>query len=105
MTHPAHPPLPFAQRAAVAALGSGIVETLWLRFETAFWDADAAVRWSLVGSEAGITEWLNLQPSTGEAVLVGLVGADQARSLQELSDDELVTLARTALEPFAVVPG
>ncbi|PPI49157.1 FAD-binding protein [Rathayibacter tritici] len=99
------PPLPFAQRAAVAALGSGIVETLWLRFDDAFWDTDAAARWSLVGSEAGITEWLNLQPSTGEAVLVGLVGADQARSLQELSDDELVTVAQSALEPFAVVPG
>ncbi|PPH34886.1 hypothetical protein C5C53_14550 [Rathayibacter sp. AY1E3] len=99
------PPLPFAQRAAVAALGSGVVETLWLRFDEAFWDAGAPARWSLVGSEAGITEWLNLQPSTGEAVLVGLVGADQALSLQDLSDDELVTLAQTALEPFAVVPG
>lgn len=99
------PPLPFAHRAAIAALGSGVVDTLWLRFDAPFWDTAAPARWSLVGSEAGITEWLNLEPSTGAAVLVGLVGADQALSIQELSDDELLTLARAALEPFAVVPG
>ncbi|WP_230674131.1 NAD(P)/FAD-dependent oxidoreductase [Rathayibacter sp. Leaf248] len=102
------PPLPFAHRTAIAAIGSGVVETLWLRFDESFWDADAdavsAVRWSLVGSEAGITEWVNLQPVTGETVLIGLVGADQALSLQALSDDELLTVAVTALEPFAVVP-
>lgn len=99
------PPLPFAHRAAIAALGSGVVDMLWLRFDAPFWGAAAPARWSLVGSEAGITEWLNLEPSTGVPVLVGLVGADQALSVQELSDDELLTLARAALEPFAVVPG
>lgn len=101
------PPLPFAHRAAIAALGSGVVDTLWLRFDEPFWDTEAltASRWSLVGSEAGITEWLNLQPVTGEPVLVGLVGADQALSLQPLSDDELLTVAQTALEPFATAAG
>lgn len=97
------PPLPFAHRTAIAALGSGVVDTLWLRFDEPFWDTEAlsASRWSLVGSEAGVTEWLNLQPVTGEPVLVGLIGADQALSLQPLSDDELLTVAQTALEPFA----
>ncbi|MWV48493.1 NAD(P)-binding protein [Rathayibacter sp. VKM Ac-2803] len=101
------PALPFAHRAAIAALGSGVVDSLWLRFDEPFWDVEAvtASRWSLVGSEAGITEWVNLQPVTGEAVLVGVFGADQALSLQALSDDELLTVAQTALEPFAAVSG
>ena len=70
-------------------------------------DTDPALpaRWSLVGSAAGITEWLNLEPSTGEAVLVGLIGADQALSLQSLSDDELLVVAQSALTPFAVAAG
>lgn len=101
------PPLPFAHRTAIAALGSGVVDTLWLRFDEPFWDTSeqAADRWSLIGSAAGITEWVNLEPSTGEAVLIGLLGADQALSLQSLSDDEVLTIARTALEPFAVAAG
>ncbi|SMH42153.1 Monoamine oxidase [Rathayibacter oskolensis] len=101
------PALPFAHRTAIAALGSGVVDSLWLRFDEPFWDTGAvtAARWSLIGSDAGITEWVNLEPVTGEAVLVGLVGADQALSLQALSDDELLRVAQTALEPFAAVSG
>ncbi|NQX05145.1 FAD-dependent oxidoreductase [Rathayibacter sp. VKM Ac-2856] len=101
------PPLPFAHRTAIASLGSGVVDTLWLRFDEPFWDTDAELpaRWSLVGSAAGITEWLNLEPATGEPVLVGLVGADQALSLQSLSDDELLVVAQSALTPFAVATG
>ncbi|QHC57386.1 NAD(P)/FAD-dependent oxidoreductase [Rathayibacter sp. VKM Ac-2760] len=101
------PPLPFAHRTAISALGSGLAETLWLRFDEPFWDTDPSIpaRWSLVGSSEGITEWLNLEPVTGEAVLVGLVGADQVLSLQSLSDDELLVVAQSALTPFAVATG
>jgi monoamine oxidase len=94
------PLLPFAHRTAIAALGMGSVETVWLRFEKPFWSTDAAV-WSLVGSDSDITDWVNLQAVTGEPVLVGIVGGKAARRVAKLTDDELVEAAVSALAPFA----
>jgi monoamine oxidase len=94
------PPLPFAHRTAIGAIGMGVVDVIQLRFEEPFWATDA-VRWSLVDTADALTQWLNLEPITGEPVLVALVGADAALAVQQLSDEELVTAAMSALAPFA----
>ncbi|MES2092602.1 MAG: FAD-dependent oxidoreductase [Actinomycetota bacterium] len=94
------PLLPFAHRTAIAALGMGAVETVWLRFDKPFWSTDAAL-WSLVGSGGDLTDWVNLQAVTGEPVLVAIVGGRAARRVAKLSDDELVEAALSALAPFA----
>ena len=39
-------------------------------------------------------------PATGEPILVGLVGGEVARTMADLSDDEVFTLAATSLAPF-----
>jgi len=94
------PLLPFAHRTAIAALGMGTVDALWLSFDEPFWTTDATV-WNLVGTDAEITTWFNLEPITGDAVLVGLVGGEAAAKLAEYSDDELRTAALESLAPFA----
>ncbi|NQX12529.1 FAD-dependent oxidoreductase [Microbacteriaceae bacterium VKM Ac-2855] len=96
------PPLPFAHRTAIGALGMGVVDTLWLRFDESFWSTDA-VRWSLVDGSDALTEWLNLEPLTGEPILVALIGADAALATEQLGDDDLLTAAMAALAPFAAV--
>jgi hypothetical protein len=117
------PPLPFAHRAAITALGAGLLEKVWLRYDTPFWTEDA-VFWSLVvdapsfvetattaptatptasadASDAPlITQWINLLPLTGDAVLIGLVGGSAARSLSELGDDDVRDIALASLQPF-----
>ncbi|MET4704694.1 FAD-dependent oxidoreductase [Frigoribacterium sp. UYMn621] len=95
------PLLPFPHRSAIAALGMGAVETVWLRFDKPFWSTDAAV-WSLVGTDSDITDWVNLQAITGEPVLVGIVGGKAARRVVKLSDDALLESVLTSLTPFAV---
>lgn len=94
------PLLPFEYRAAIAALGMGNIETVHLSFDEAFWTTDA-VAWTLVGTDDAITTWVNLLPITGEAALIGVVGADAAVALADLDDAEFVELARTSLLPFA----
>ena len=94
------PLLPFTHRTAIAALGMGSVETVWLRFDKPFWSTDAAI-WSVVGSDSDITDWVNLQAVTGEPVLVGIVGGKAAGSVAKLSDDDLIASVVTALAPFA----
>jgi monoamine oxidase len=94
------PVLPFAHRTAIAALGMGTVDTVWLRFEEAFWTTDATT-WSLVGTDDDITTWFNLEPLTGEPILVGIVGGDAAVRMEKLDDDDLVASLRQTLAPFA----
>jgi monoamine oxidase len=93
------PLLPFGHRSALADLGFGTVNSVWLRFDEAFWTTDAAV-WNLVGTDAEISTWYNLQAITGEPVLVGVVGGAAALRIEELSDDELVDVALASLAPF-----
>ena len=93
------PPLPFSHRGAIAALGMGRQDKLVLRFETPFWST-SATRWDIVSGDTDFPLWFNLEPATGEAVLVGLSGGESAERLAELSDGELLEGALAALEPF-----
>jgi monoamine oxidase len=93
------PLLPFAQRAAITALGVGTVDAIWVRFDKAFWKTDATV-WNLVGTKEVITTWYNLQPLVGAPVLVGLVGGSTAVTVAALKDAELAAVIQSSLAPF-----
>jgi monoamine oxidase len=94
------PLLPFTHRAAISALGMGTVDTVWLKFDEPFWSTDAVV-WNLVGTDDDVTCWYNLQPFTGEPILVGLVGGEAALRTEELDDQELIDSLLLTLVPFA----
>lgn len=93
------PPLPFAHRGAIAELGMGHLETIWLRYDEPFWRTDA-VLWHVVGGDAPIRTWINLEPLTGEPVLVGRVGGEAARAFAELDDAAATEQALSSLAPF-----
>ena len=97
------PALPYAHRGAIAALGMGVVDKIWLRFDVPFWDT-AARLWTIVGEDADFPVWVNMMPLTGEPILMGLVAAENATRLSELDDEEFLAAALTALEPFLAVP-
>jgi len=94
------PLLPFPHRTAIAALGMGTIDTVWLRFDEPFWSTDAVV-WNLVGTDDDVTLWYNLEPLTGEPVLVGLVGGEAALRTEELNDQEFIDSLLLTLVPFA----
>ena len=94
------PLLPFGHRSALADLGFGTVNSVWLRFDEPFWSTDAAI-WNVIGTDTEISTWYNLQAITGEPILVGVVGGAAALRIEELSDDELVDVALASLAPFA----
>lgn len=98
------PPLPFAHRGAIAALGMGVLDKIWLRFEEPFWSTDAPL-WTTVGDDPDFPVWINMEPLTGEPVLLGLVAAENAVRLAELSDDKFLAAALRSLEPFAKPAG
>lgn len=106
------PALPFGHRGAIAELGMGHIETVWLRFDdpvlSAVDDAgsdgdEAAVAPSIlhvVGGDALIRTWIDLGPVTGENVLVGLVGGESAESFAALDDQAALEAALSSLAPF-----
>jgi monoamine oxidase len=93
------PKLPFAQRGAIADLGMGFIETVWLRFDEPLIDTDAAI-WHAVGGEQKIRMWVNLAAITGDAVVVGIVGGADAADFAALDDAAAQAAAMAALAPF-----
>lgn len=94
------PPLPFANRGAITALGMGAIETIWMRFDEPFGESDAAL-WHTVGGDAMIRTWVNLRPATGENVLVGIVGGTAAEDFAALDDDAALDAALASLTVYA----
>ena len=82
------------------ALGMGTIDTVWLRFDEPFWSTDAVV-WNLVGTDDDVTLWYNLEPLTGEPILVGIVGGEAALRTEELNDQEFIDSLLLTLVPFA----
>lgn len=90
------PPLPQRHRRAIDGIGFGLIDKLWLRFDSRFW-SDDALMWTIVDDD-GFAEWFNLAPVTGEPVLLSIVGGSRARELQELSDEQAVARAIRSLQ-------
>lgn len=101
------PALPFGHRGAIAALGMGRIETVWLRFDEPLalaapqteGEPEAAI-WHAVGGDGLIRTWFNLAPVTGEDVVVGIVGGEAADAFAKLDDQKVLEAAIASLTPF-----
>lgn len=113
------PALPFTHRGAIAELGMGQIETVWMRVDEPLFaatpapetegdadsgaEADAAARpsiWHVVGGDALIRTWVDLAPTTGENIVVGIVGGTAAGEFAELDDQKALAAAIDSLAPF-----
>ncbi len=86
------PELPEAKRTAIARLGMGTLDKLYLQFDEVFWDTDA--NWILT-PETGLprgqfNQWLNLAAILDVPVLMAFNGGPPALELAGLPDDILI---------------
>ncbi|MEO0543671.1 MAG: FAD-dependent oxidoreductase [Pseudomonadota bacterium] len=93
------PPLPSRKQAAIDALGYGLLDKFYLRFDRVFWDADKT--W-IITPENGLppgqfNQWLNFYPLIEEPILLAFNGAKPAKDLAELDDQELIKRALDTL--------
>lgn len=93
------PPLPDATQGSIEALGMGTLEQLWLRFDEPFWSTEATVL-SVIDETSEIAEWINLLPSTGQPILIGLTAADDVPVVGKQNDADFIQAALVSLEPF-----
>lgn len=91
-------PLAPTRTAAIDALGMGLLNKCWLRFDRVAWPKDVDwIEW--VGPKDGIwSQWVSLAQATGAPVLLALHAGDQARVMEKLSDVEMIALAHAALK-------
>ena len=122
------PALPLMHQRAIQQLGMGLVDTVWLRFDEAFWRSDAAALpeapgddavdgagdspdlatpnvLTVVGETSAVATWVDVGLATGEPILMGLIAAVQATRLEALDDPSFQAEVLEALAPFATAPG
>lgn len=94
------PALPKQKRQAIAKLGMGLLDKVYLRYDHVFWDADTT--W-IITPENGLpkgqfNQWFNLAPYINAPVLVAFNGAKPARDLSRASDKQILKLAEQTLD-------
>lgn len=85
------------RQAAIGALGMGLLNKCWLRFDRVAWPE--GVDWiGWLGPEAGVwAEWVSLARVTGAPALLGFNAGDQAAGIEALEDRATVDQAVAAL--------
>ncbi|GAA1767555.1 flavin monoamine oxidase family protein [Agromyces humatus] len=101
------PSLPLLHQRAIDRLGVGVVDTVWLRFDSAFWRTDVPGPGSsvdvltVVGETPTVAAWVDVGRPDDEPVLVGLIAATQAQRLEALDDQQFEAAVLADLAPFA----
>ena len=101
------PSLPLLHQRAIARLGVGVVDIVWLRFDSAFWRTDdpgpatSVEVLTVVGETPTVAAWVDVGRPDDEPVLVGLIAATQAVRLEALEDPEFEAAVLADLAPFA----
>ncbi len=85
------PGLPESKRAAIARLGMGVLDKLWLRFPRAFWGDRPHDLIGFVGAERGAwPETVDFHHVLGKPVLLCFQAGSTARAAEALPDTKLV---------------
>jgi monoamine oxidase len=90
-------PLTPARQKAITALGMGLLNKCWLRFDQIAWDDTVDwIEW-LSPQDGYWSQWVSLARATGAPVLVGFHAGTQAREVEALDDAATLSAAHAAL--------
>ncbi len=92
------PALPSPKQDAIQRLAMGVLNKLYLRFDTAFWDTDADWIYATDPAQRGRwTSFVNMQPAVNAPVLLGFNAADYGIAVEDFSDADIVGEAMATL--------
>ena len=95
-----NPPLSERKQGAIARLGMGTLDKVYLLFKEAFWDHDPT--WIITPENdlppGQFNAWLNLHRYLGVPIIMAFNAATPALDLASLLDEEVVTRALRTLE-------
>lgn len=93
------PQLPVEHRNAVDALTMVRQERVVLRFARPFWST-SDFWWEVADPRARFSKWINLEPLTGQAVLVGIAHGSASHFVATGGESEVLAEALRCLEAF-----
>ena len=91
------PPLPAEKQEAIATIGAGLLDKLFLRFPRIFWNEKVEILNWISDEHGRWNEWLNISFYTGKPILLGFNAADYAHQMDSWSDTEIVADAMSVL--------
>lgn len=91
-----NPALPSDKLSAISALGSGVLNKVWLEFPSVFWD-NTTIHNYFSTPKGRFNEWVNWHKATGETHLLGFNAGQYGLEIESKSDDEIVAEAMTIL--------
>ncbi|MGJ3233088.1 MAG: FAD-dependent oxidoreductase [Oceanicaulis sp.] len=95
------PGLPAAKAQAIARLGMGLLDKVYLKFERAFWPEHLDAFGHIAREPGRFAGWFNLHKATGAPVLLGFTAGSAAHALAELDDAALTEAALAAVYAMA----
>ncbi|MEH6343570.1 MAG: FAD-dependent oxidoreductase [Bermanella sp.] len=91
------PALPTEKQIAVDAIGVGVLNKVYLRFPTIFWQDEINNIGYVSETKGNFATWFNLTEQTGEPILLALTYGEFAIALESLSDEEIIESAMVVL--------
>jgi monoamine oxidase len=91
------PALPDRKRAAIRALGMGVLNKLYLSFPNLFWPEESQLIGNMGPTRGAWAEFYNFAPVTGKPVLLGFNAGDYGYYIEGLSDAQIVADALETL--------
>jgi monoamine oxidase len=91
------PQLPRAKQDAIARLGMGLLNKVYLRFPRRFWENDEELLGYIAERKGEWAEWLNIAAYSDAPVLLGFNAGSYAQQLETFSDGEIVAAAMRVL--------
>jgi monoamine oxidase len=92
-----NPPLPAEKRRAMARMGFGVLNKVYLQFDEVFWEADAHLLGYVSERKGEWCEWLNLAPLVGAPVLLGFNAGRFGLEIESWSDEQVLAAALSVL--------
>lgn len=92
-----NPPLKKRKKAAINAIGSGVINKLYLRFPRVFWDQSLDTIGYQHPQKGRWVSWYDYSRITGEPILLGFNAASAAADVELLDDTATVADAMTVL--------
>lgn len=91
-----NPALPSDKLQSISALGSGVLNKVWLEFPSVFWD-NTTIHNYFSTPKGRFNEWVNWHKATGNTHLLGFNAGEYGLEIESKTDDEIVAEAMTIL--------
>lgn len=91
------PPLPQTKQDALQKLGFGVLNKLYLRFPTVFWDKEADLLGYMAANKGEWAEYVNMYRVIGQPILLCFNGGTYGLAIEKMGDEAIVAAAMHTL--------